>query len=72
MERVTVNAGAIKALGYDPETLTLEVEFAQSGVYRFLNVAEKRWKALLAAEDKEAYFTDEIKDHHRNQRQRRR
>lgn len=62
MNRVPVASSNLKSVGYDPQTLTLEVEFKMSGIYRFFNVPESVYNKLMAASSLGTYFSDHIKD----------
>lgn len=60
MKRVPVNSSNIKAIGYDRESLMLEIEFHTSRVYRYSNVPPHVYAALMQAESHGKYFQDHI------------
>lgn len=62
MVRKRVTSSNIAAIGYDPETETLEVEFLNSSVYEYLNVPENIYNNLMAASSHGAYLNREIRD----------
>lgn len=47
--------------GYDPETLTLEIEFTGGAIYQYLNVPEEFYLGLMKAESKGQYLNFVIK-----------
>lgn len=60
MKREKVQSKAIRSVGYDPETKTLEVEFEALTVYQYFEVSEFTFRALLLASSKQAFFTASI------------
>ncbi|HYJ78090.1 MAG TPA: KTSC domain-containing protein [Longimicrobiaceae bacterium] len=61
MQRTPVASSAVKSIGYDAEEETLEVEFANGGVYRYLEVPADEHERLLAAESIGTYMNVVIK-----------
>ncbi|GAC1388036.1 MAG: hypothetical protein NVSMB31_01360 [Vulcanimicrobiaceae bacterium] len=49
IERIPVNSKAVRSIGYEPITRTLDIEF-HSGVYRYNDVPETEYEGLLHAE----------------------
>ena len=62
MERVQVNSTQLSSVGYDPATLTLEVEFRKGGVYRYGGVFPETHEQLMAAESIGTFFNAVIRD----------
>lgn len=62
MERTSVSSSNISAVGYDPETQTLEVEFRNGSAYSYEGVPEEVHAALLGAGSVGGYFNAFIKD----------
>lgn len=62
MERERVTSRSIRSIGYDPETRTLEVEFNNDGLYKYFEVPDAVYTALLRASSKGAYMNDHVKD----------
>ena len=62
MFREKVKSESIESIGYNPTDLTLEIEFRTGGVYRYLNVPESVYFALMAASSKGRYFDHSIRD----------
>jgi hypothetical protein len=46
MEREAVSSSSVASIGYDPESLTLEVEFASGDVYQYFDVPETEYDGL--------------------------
>lgn len=62
MKRKPVESSSIAALGYDPATMTLEVEFTSGRVYRYFDVPELAARRLMKAPSIGAHFGAEIRD----------
>lgn len=68
MIRQQVRSSSLRAVGYDPEAKTLEIEFVHGEVYEYLNVDSETYQSLLSAESLGAYFQTHIRlkfVHHR-------
>ncbi len=65
MERIPVNSSIIVDIGYDPNTMTLELSFTQGTVYQYFDVPEALYSELLRADSKGKYFHANIKDAYR-------
>lgn len=58
-----VQSSNLAAVGYDPETLTLSIQFQSSPrVYNYRKVPEDEYQALMAAQSVGRYFIQNIKD----------
>jgi hypothetical protein len=65
MRRVPVGrSSALRSVGYDPETLDLEVEFESGAVYRYLDVPPEVVEGFIDAPSKGAFLTEHIKPHY--------
>ncbi len=62
MERVSVSSSNIRAIGYDPSTSTLEVEFTTGSIYQYHGVPQEEYDALINAASKGKYFGANIKN----------
>jgi hypothetical protein len=63
MEREAVSSSNLASVGYNPETETLEVEFAKTGrVYEYYNVPQFMYDRLLNASSIGTFFNVEIKN----------
>jgi hypothetical protein len=61
MERAAVKSSHIKAVGYNAETKTMEVEFMNGGVYEYPGVPESEYVAMVGAESVGSYFGKKIR-----------
>ena len=62
MRRDPISSSNIAAVGYDPSSETLEIEFTSGGVYQYYNVPLSIYEALLAAPSKGSFFAAQIRD----------
>lgn len=62
MNRQPVESSSIRSVGYDPRTMTLEVEFDSGGIYQYSEVPESVYTGLIGATSKGSYFNEHIKD----------
>jgi KTSC domain len=65
MKRSRVSSSAVASIGYDPRRRVLEVEFASTGVYRYLDVDPTEVDELHRSESKGRYVNEQIKPRHR-------
>ncbi len=61
MERMPVQSSNLSSVGYDAETLTLEIEFHRSGIYQYFGVSPEIYEGLINASSKGTYFNQVIK-----------
>lgn len=64
MRREPVQSSAVSAVGYDPATNELEIEYAHGDVYRYSLVPPSVRRALLAAPSIGSFVNREIKPHY--------
>lgn len=62
MRRQAVVSSVIKSLGYDPGQRVLDIEFQETGLYRYFNVPAFIYQDLLAAPSKGHFFDVHIRD----------
>ncbi|MCC7355043.1 MAG: KTSC domain-containing protein [Anaerolineae bacterium] len=62
MNLTTVESSMIHAVGYDPETRTLEVVFNTGKTYQYYDVPPEEYAGLMAAESKGSYMRSHIID----------
>lgn len=62
MTRVPVQSSDLKSVGYNPETLQLEIEFHSGGVYVYNGVPAHVHAALMNAPSLGRYFAQNIKN----------
>jgi len=61
MDRKIINSSIIGAVGYDPSSLTLEVEQNDGTIYQFYKVGPETYRQLMASESKEMFYDEEVK-----------
>jgi hypothetical protein len=61
MQLQPVSSSNLKAVGYDAETKTLQIEFLNGGLYEYYKVPENIYKGLMAASSHGSYFDQHIK-----------
>ena len=61
MNRISVSSSNLRAIGYEPGTQTLEVEFLNGGLYSYSGVPSSVHAALMAASSHGSYFDAHIK-----------
>ena len=62
MKRKRVDSSNLASVGYDSAKQILEIEFNHGGIYQYLDVPEKKYKALMNADSHGRYFVNNIKD----------
>jgi hypothetical protein len=61
MNRTPVSSSNLRAVGYDADTRTLEVEFLNGGLYSYSNVPLTIHAGLMSASSHGSYFDAHIK-----------
>lgn len=61
MHRDPVDSSSLSSMGYDAQKHLLEVEFRNGGIYRYLEVPEREYEALLHADSVGRHLNQEIK-----------
>ena len=62
MERVPVSSSNLVSVGYDPESLTLEIEFNHGSIYQYYEVPDHIYDELLGSDSLGSYLHHNIKD----------
>ena len=65
MNRTPVNSSTVASVGYDPNTLTLEVEFKEGSVYQYFDVPETVYHELMRASSVGQFMHANIKNNYR-------
>jgi hypothetical protein len=60
MERKRVNSSRIRAVGYDPKSQTLEVEFSDGRLLQYRGVSSEVHRQFMAAPSPTSFFEDKI------------
>jgi hypothetical protein len=62
MERKGVISSNISSIGYDPQSMTLEVQFYDQKIYQYTPVTQEAYNNLMAAESVGSYFAKNIRN----------
>jgi len=65
MNRTPVTSSNVMSVGYDRNTLTLEVEFKTGSVYQYFDVPEAVYQELMSAASVGTYLNQNIKNSYR-------
>lgn len=68
MKRITVDSSNIASIGYDPETMTLEVEFTNGNIYQYFDIPPSLQNNLMLADSKGKFLHTQIKGVYRYSR----
>ena len=68
MERKKVNSSQIRSVGYDPLSLTLEVETSDGTVWQYTKVPSEVHRRLMAAPTIATYYRDQIEEDYSRKR----
>ena len=60
MERKRVNSSKIRAIGYDPKSQALEVEFSDGRLIQYRGVSTEVHRQFMAAPSATSFFEDKI------------
>jgi len=65
MNRTPVTSSNVASVGYDPNTMTLEVEFRNGSAYQYFDVPETVYQDLMSASSVGTYLNQNIKASYR-------
>lgn len=65
MNRTSVSSSNVASVGYDPNTLTLEVEFKDGSVYQYFDVPETVYQELRRASSVGQFMHANIRNNYR-------
>lgn len=65
MKIIQVVSSAINAVGYDPDTQKMKVEFHKGDIYDFCGVPESVYRSFINSSSVGGYYNDFIKDRYR-------
>lgn len=68
MERLSVSSLDIRSIGYDSQSLILEVEFISGDIYQYFNVPEYLYNVLINSSSKGQFLNDNIRFGYRYQK----
>jgi hypothetical protein len=62
IERKSIQRGGIKSVGYDRNSRTLEIEFANGRIVRHTHVGEEIARRFVASSAPAGYYQDNIEE----------
>ena len=62
MERKQVTSSNINSIGFDEQTLTLEIEFYNLKVYQYSPITREGYNQLMNADSINSYFSKNIRN----------
>ena len=65
MNRIPVQSSNVEEVGYEQETMTLEVLFHNGNVYQYFDVPQSVYEGLLRAESVGKFLNTQIKNNYR-------
>ena len=68
VERKRINSSRIRAVGYDPKSQMLEVEFSDGKLIRYRGVSPEVHRQLMAAPSATSFFEDKIDESYASSR----
>ena len=68
MNRIPVSSSNLASIGYDFQSLTLEIEFKDGSVYQYFDVPDNMYEDLMQAPSKGKFFHAHIKIFYRDTR----
>lgn len=61
MHRQAVSSSNVASIGYDPASMTLEVEFHSGGIYQYFDVPQSVYEGLMSSDTHGGYLARSIK-----------
>lgn len=61
MERQYVSSSNIASIGYDQDSMVLEIEFLSGAIYQYYDVPKSIYEGLMAADSHGKFFAAYIK-----------
>jgi hypothetical protein len=65
MNRTPVSSSNVASVGYDPNSMTLEVEFKDGSVYQYFDVPETVYQELMRASSVGEFMHANIRNNYR-------
>ena len=65
MDRISVQSSNVTEVGYDQDSMILEVLFHSGSVYQFFDVPEGLFREMLQADSVGRFFNQQIRDSYR-------
>ena len=61
MNRTYVDSSNLASIGYDPNSMVLEVEFKKGSCYQYFDVPQSTYDELMASSSKGGYLNNVVK-----------
>jgi len=68
MERKRVNSSKIRAVGYDENSQTLEIEFSNGQITQYVKVYPEVYRRFMAAPNPTSFYDDKIAEEYTGRR----
>jgi hypothetical protein len=68
MEMKQVNAGSLRAIGYDVAQRVLRVELSTGGLVEYTGVSEDTWRRFASSGSQWSFFRDNIEENYSERR----
>lgn len=65
MDRTSVSSSNIASIGYDSESMTLEIEFNNGAIYQYFDVGQRLYEELINADSVGGFLAAHIKGTYR-------
>ncbi|MEW6081858.1 MAG: KTSC domain-containing protein [Bacillota bacterium] len=65
MNRTPVTSSSVASIGYDSNTMTLEVEFTSGSIYQYYDVPENVYQEFMRASSKGQFLHANIRHNYR-------
>jgi len=62
MDMIRISSGKLRAIGYDPKTRSLQVEFDDGKALLYSGVGEETWRKLRSAGSAWSFYRDNIEE----------
>jgi len=62
MEMTKINAGKLRAIGYEPKTRTLQVELDDGSALQYSNISEDLWRRFRSSGSAWSFYRDNIEE----------
>lgn len=62
MDRTPVSSSNVASVGYDPDTLTLEVEYLSGATYQYTGVPQNVYDELMSSSSVGSYLARNVKN----------
>ena len=61
MELVPIQSSHLAYIGYDPDSMTMQIQFKNGSLYTYQNIEPETYNAMMGSGDPGKYFTDIIR-----------